>query len=172
MVRPAFFDQGNEERAGFLERAKAVGVACCGVSVAMHGGVSGDDEDVARFRRAVSGFGSRLNHADDRNGGDGLFDVFEGEGAGGIAGDDEVVGALLFNEEARALGGVAGDGAAGFGSVREAGGVSDEGVASLRGTVDERAQNGESAEAGVEDADGGGGDSVTECFLGSAVRRQ
>ena len=46
---PAFFDQGDEERAGFLEGAKAAGAAGGGVGVALHGGVGGDDEDVAGF---------------------------------------------------------------------------------------------------------------------------
>ena len=80
--------------------------------MAVHGGVGGDNEDVACFGCSVSGLGARLDDADDRNGRDGFLDVVEGEGAGGIAGDDEVVGALLLDEEARALGGIAGDGPA------------------------------------------------------------
>jgi len=157
MAGPALFYEGNEKRAGFLEGAKAVSLARSGVGVAVHGGVGGDNEDVARFRSFVSGFGAGLNDADDWNGGNGLLDVVEGEGAGGVAGDDEVIGALFFNEESRALGGIAGDGAAGLGAVGKSGGVPDEGIDSLGCACDEGTQNSESAEAGIEDADGGSG---------------
>jgi hypothetical protein len=50
-----------------------------------------------------------------------------------------------------------GDGAAGFGTVGEAGGVAEEGVAGVGDAVEERAEDGEAAEAGIEDADGGAG---------------
>jgi hypothetical protein len=64
---------------------------------------------------------------------------------------------LLVDQELGAFGGVAGDGAAGFGAVGEAGGVAEEGVAGVRQAVDEGAEDGEAAEAGVEDADGRSG---------------
>ena len=107
----------------------------------------------------AGGFGAGLDDAEDGDrGGHGFLDGVEGEGAGGVAGDDEVVGALLVDEESGAFGGVAGDGAAGLGAVGEAGGVADEGEAGLRGAADEGAQDGEAAEAGIEDADGGWGE--------------
>jgi len=53
-----------------------------------------------------------LDHSDDGDG-DGLLDVFEGEGCCGVAGDDEEVRALLL-EELCAGDGVAGDGFSGF----------------------------------------------------------
>ena len=43
----------------------------------------------------------------------------------------------------------------GIGTVGQAGGVADEGVACLRCACDKGAQDGEAAEAGIEDADGG-----------------
>ncbi len=45
---PAFFDEGDEQGAGLFKRAKAAGLAGSGVGVALHGGVGGDDEHVAR----------------------------------------------------------------------------------------------------------------------------
>ena len=171
---PAFFDEGDEQRAGFLKGAQAVGLAGGGVGVALHGGVGGDDQHVAGFRRVVRGLGAGLDDTEHGNGRHGLLDGVEGEGAGGVAGDDEEVGALFFDQELRALGGVAGDGAAGLGAVGEARGVADESVARLRHAGDEGAQDGESAEAGIEDADGGRFEraSVTVGFPRWAWRRR
>ena len=64
---------------------------------------------------------------------------------------------MLLDQELRALGGVAGDGAARFGAVGQAGSIADKGVAGGGQPMDEGAENGESAEAGIEDADGGWG---------------
>src|SRR6185312_6750991 len=69
------------------------------------------------------GFGPGLDDSDDRDG-EGLLDVGEGEGGGGVAGDDEQVGSLIV-EEPCARDGVAGDGLAGLGAVGEAGGVAE-----------------------------------------------
>jgi hypothetical protein len=69
------------------------------------------------------GLGAGLDHSDDGDG-DGLLDVFECEGGGGVAGDDEELGTLFF-EEFGAGDGVAGDGLAGFGAVGKAGGVAE-----------------------------------------------
>jgi hypothetical protein len=67
--------------------------------------------------------GAGFDDSDDRDG-DGLADVFQGEGGGGVAGNDEEFGAL-FVEELCAGDGIAGDGFAGFGAVGEAGGVAE-----------------------------------------------
>ena len=56
--------------------------------------------------------------------GDGLLDVFEGEGGGGVACDDEEFGALFF-EEFGARDGVAGYGFVRLGAVGKAGGVAE-----------------------------------------------
>ena len=97
--------------------------------------------------------GSGLDYADDGDG-EGLLDVFEGEGGGGVAGDDEEFGAL-FVEELCAGDGVAGDGLAGLGAVGEAGGVAEVDVVGAGDERQQGAEDGEAAEAGVEDADGG-----------------
>ena len=86
--------------------------------------------------------------------GDGL-DVVEGEGGGGVAGDDEEFGALI-EEEAGAGDGVAGDGLVRLGAVGETGGVAEVDVVGVGDEREESAEDGEAAEAGVEDADGGG----------------
>ena len=46
---PSFFDQGDEQRAGFLECAEPLCLARGGVSMALHGGIGGDDEYVSSF---------------------------------------------------------------------------------------------------------------------------
>ncbi len=77
---------------------------------------------------------SRFDHSKHGNG-DGILDGVESQGAGGVAGDDQELGALFVDQELRAFDGVAGDGAARLGAVREARGVADEGKACLRGSV-------------------------------------
>ena len=85
-----------------------------------------------------------------------ILNGVEGQGAGGIAGDHQELRALLVDEELGALRGVAGDGAARLGTVRQARRVAEEGKARAGEPRDERAQHGEAAEAGIEDADRGG----------------
>jgi len=75
-----------------------------------------------------------------------LTDVFEGEGGGGVAGDDEKFGALLV-EEAGTGDGIAGDGVVGFGAVGETGGVAEVDVAGIGNEREERAEDGEASEA-------------------------
>ncbi len=79
----------------------------------------------------------------------------EGQGAGRVAGDDQVLCALFADQKLRALGRIAGDGATGLGAVGQASRVAEEGEAGLGKPMDEGAEDGESAEAGIEDADGG-----------------
>jgi len=67
--------------------------------------------------------GAGFDYSDDGDG-DGLLDVFEGQGGGGVAGYDEEVGAL-FVEKLCAGDGVAGDGFAGFGAVGQARSVAE-----------------------------------------------
>ncbi len=99
--------------------------------------------------------GSLGTGLDDSYDGDGEVgaDVFEGEGGGGVAGDDEEVGALS-EEEAGAGEGVADDGLAGLGAVGETGGVAEVDVVGVGDEGEKIVQDGEAAEAGVKDADG------------------
>ena len=82
------------------------------------------------------------------------LDVVKGEGGGGVAGDDEEFGAL-FVEELCAGDGVAGDGLVGLGAVGETGGVAEVDVVGVGDERQQGAEDGEAAEAGVEDAYGG-----------------
>ncbi len=91
------------------------------------------------------GLGAGFYYSDDWNG-DGLADVFEGEGGGGVAGDDEEVCAL-FLEEFCAGDGVAGDGFAGFGAVGEAGGVAQVDVVCFGDEREQGAEDSQAAEA-------------------------
>ena len=72
--------------------------------------------------------------------------VSESEGSGGVAGDDEEFGSFVV-EEFRAFDGVAGDGLAGFGAVREAGGIAEVDVAGIGNEREQSAEDGEAAEA-------------------------
>jgi len=105
-------------------------------------------------RSGEGGSGAGFDYPDDGDG-DGLLDVFEGQGGGGVAGYDEEVGAL-FVEKLCAGDGVAGDGFAGFGAVGQARSVAEVDVVGAWDEGEQRAEDGEAAEAGVEDADGGG----------------
>ena len=82
------------------------------------------------FEAARAAVCAGLNHSEDRNGHRFLNGV-EGERAGGVAGYDEELSALFADEELCALDGVACDGAARFGAVRQARCVADEGEAGV-----------------------------------------
>ena len=107
------------------------------------------------FCGGESGLGAGFDYADDGDG-EGLLDVFEGEGGGGVAGDDEEFG-TLFVEELCARDGVAGDGLVRLGAVGKAGGVAEVDVVGVGDEGQQSAEDGEAAEAGVEDAYGGWG---------------
>ena len=94
-----------------------------------------------------------MDDSDDGDGEGGL-DIWQGESGGGVAGDDEEVCPLLV-EEFCAGDGVSGDGLLGLGAVGEAGGVAEVDVVGCGDEGEQGAENGEAAEAGVEDADGG-----------------
>ena len=91
------------------------------------------------------GVGSGLDYADDGDG-EGALDVFEGEGGGGVAGDDEEFCALLV-EELCAGDGVTGDGVVGLGAVGETGGVAQIDVIGVGDQGEQGAEDGEAAEA-------------------------
>ena len=120
VVGPAFFDEGDQQGAGFLDGAEAESLAGGEVGVALDGGVCRDDEDVAGFGGGAGGGCAGMNDAEDGNG-DSVLNGVEGEGTGGVAGDDKELGALFADQELCALGGVAGNRAARLGAVGEAG---------------------------------------------------
>jgi hypothetical protein len=71
----------------------------------------------------LGGVGAGFDHAYDGDR-ESALDVFEGEGGGGVAGDDQEFCAL-FVEKLCAGDGVAGDGFAGLGAVGETCGVAE-----------------------------------------------
>jgi hypothetical protein len=103
----------------------------------------------------AGGLGAGFDDADDGDR-EGALDVFKGKSGGGVAGDDEKVGTLLV-EKLCAGDGVACDGFAGLGAIRKPGGIAEVDVVSAGDQGQQGAEDGEAAEAGVEDADGGGG---------------
>ena len=119
-------------------------------------GVGRDYQHVSAARCGARGRRSGLDHSEDRHGNRRL-DCIEGQGAGGVAGDYQKLGALFAHQELRALDGIAGDGAPRLGAVGQAGGVAEKGKPRVGKTANQGAQHREAAEAGVEDADGGCG---------------
>ncbi len=111
VVGPAFFNEGDEKGTGFLNGTQILAGAGGLVGMALHGGVGGDDEDVAGFGGSACGGGSGLDDAKDGDGHCVLYGV-EGESAGRVAGDDEEFGALFADEELGTFDGVTSDGAA------------------------------------------------------------
>ena len=91
------------------------------------------------------GLGSGFDYAYDGDR-ESVLDIFEGEGGGGVAGDDQEFCAL-FVKELCAGDGVAGDGFAGFGAVGEASGVAEVDVAGAGDQGEQSAEDGEAAEA-------------------------
>ena len=122
---------GTSSGQAFSRARSPRALAGGGVGVALDGGVGGDDQHVAGAGGGAGGVCARLDDAQHRDGHRVLNGV-ESQGAGGVAGDDQELRALLVDQELRALGGVAGDGAAGLGAVGQPGGVAEEGEAGAR----------------------------------------
>ena len=104
--------------------------------------------------RLRGGLSAGFDYADDGDG-QGLLDVFEGEGGGGVTGDDEEFCALIV-EEFCAGDSAAGDGLARLRAVGEAGGVAQVDVVGFGDEREKSAEDGETSEAGVEYAYGDG----------------
>lgn len=151
VVDPTFFDERDEQWAGFFDGVEAAFGAGGGVGVAFDGGGGGDDHDVSGVGVGFGGVGAGFNDAEYGNWGGGA-DVVEGERGGGVACDDKVLRALI-EEEFCGGDGVAGDGLAGFCAVGEACGVAEVEEFGGGNVTKECLEDSESAEAGVEDAD-------------------
>ena len=138
-------------------------VAGCGVGMAVHGGVGCDHQDVARTRGCLRSGSTGLDDAKHRDG-HGVLNGIEGQRAGGVAGDDDELGALFADQELGALNGVACNGAPRLGPIGQPRRVADEGEVGERQPIHKGAQHGEASKAGIEDTDG-------ECgVLGAWVR--
>ena len=111
-----------------------------------------DDADAAVAGGADGAPGGRDDHLDDRHV-VALAGVAQHRGAGGVAGDDEHLDALV-DEVVEAVQGVLADLGDRLGAVRLAGGVAEVEHRLVRQLVEDGAGDGQAAEAGVEDADG------------------
>ncbi len=154
VVGPALFDERHEQGAGHFRGVEAERGAGVAVGVGLHGGGGGEHEDV--FASGVrgggaGGLGTGFYDADDGHG-DGGADFRQGEGGGGVAGDHEQFSAAG-DEVERGFNGVAGDGGLRFGAVGKAGGVAEVEEVGAGEFGKKGAQDGEAAEAGVEDTD-------------------
>jgi hypothetical protein len=152
MGNPAFLDEGDEERAGFFDDAEVVDCTGVGVGVAFDGGRGAEDENVAGDGSGISGSGSSFDDPEDRDAGC-VANFVQCESGGRVAGDDEKFSALLL-EKLSGGDGVACDGALGFRAIRKSGGVSEINEVNAGELGQEGAEDGESTEAGIEDADG------------------
>src|ERR1019366_3627514 len=97
VIDPPLFDQRHQQRAGFLGGAEAMGGGVGAVGVRLHGGGGGENENVGVWMPLLRGFDDRLDDAGYGDA-DGGLDLGHREGGGGIAGDDEVVGAMGLEE--------------------------------------------------------------------------
>ncbi len=153
VLDPSFFDQRNKKRAGFFFHRDAAGFQSAPVGMTGNRGLGADDHNFACTAGLGCGAGSGLDYADDLNL-RGSFDFVKGKSSGSVAGDDQEFGSLRLKVP-NSSDGVVGDRGGGFGAVRQAGGVSEVKIVSVRNMAQQRGKHGEAADPGIEDADGG-----------------
>ncbi len=124
------------------------------VGAAEDGGAGADDADDAVASGADGGFGSGLDHAENGDG-QGFPQGGNGECGGGVASDDDGFAGAVEEELADFLR-VTGDGGLAFAAVGDARGVADVENVFMRELLAQGGDDGESADAGIENADGGG----------------
>ena len=134
---PAFLDQRDQQRAGFLEHTQTAGEAGFPISPAPDGRGGGEHCHVAG---AGVGAGRIRAGFDDAQDGHrhGIPKFRHGQGGGCVAGDDQVLGTLP-DEEAGALNRVAGHRGRGLRAVRQPRGVAEVQVARAGQAGSERA---------------------------------
>lgn len=157
VVGPAFFDEGDEEGGGDgvdLEAGLAHGEGVL-IRAAADGAGGADDADALAGGIGKGGLDARLQDADDGDAEGGL-QKRQGVGGGGVAGDDDGLDAMA-DEELGVLHGETADGVGGFGAVRDAGGIAEVDDGFIRKQLPQGADDGEAADAGIKDTEGGGG---------------
>lgn len=155
VVEPAFFHQRHEQRRRLRahERVGVLGVDGAGVGVAVDGGVGGDDADFVVARGIQCGLRAGGNHVQYGHIACFLTDFLSGNGGDGVARDDQCLN-IVFQQEIDNLHGEGFDGGAGFGAVGNAGGVAEVDDVFHRQAFHQGADVGQSADAGIENADG------------------
>ena len=160
-VFAAFFDHGDQQRAGPGNHVHA-GIEPAdggGIGVAGDGGLGGDQPNplshaVAPLTGGIhGGLGPGLQHADDGNVkfGD---ELIEGQGRRRVASDDQHLGRAGL-QEAQALPGKPMHRGGALGAVGQAGSVAKIEDRLVRQRGAQGLDDGETAQAGVEDGDGG-----------------
>ena len=139
-----------------------------GVGVAVDRCHGTDDADAFGPGMSHCGLGARLDNVQDRDGGK-VFHRLVGHGGHGVAGNDQELD-FLVEEKLRDLGGVAVDGFNGFDPVGDPGRIAEidnifKGKSFHQGTDD-----GETADAGVENANGLPGGRVHKLLLAMFLR--
>jgi hypothetical protein len=151
VLDPSFFDEGDEQRAGFFESCEASAGESALVGMTADGRFGAEDDCLASPAEGCGGVSAGLNHSDDGHA-DCTANVEKRERGCSVASDNEHVDASLL-EELRGPDSVAGDGLARLGTVREASGVSEIEIVGVGDEVGERAENGEASDTGVEHGD-------------------
>jgi hypothetical protein len=156
VIEPALLDEGDEEGSGAgvdLEVGSAEGEVVL-VGVAFDGAFGADDADALAVGGGEGGGDAGFEDAEDGDAEGGAEGV-ESVGGGGVAGDDDGFDALV-DQELGVFEGEAADGFRGLGAVGDAGGVAEVDDGFVGEELAECADDGEAADAGVEDAEGGG----------------
>ena len=157
VVEPALLDEGHEQGSGLgvdLEVGTAQSQVVL-VGVAFDGALGANDADALAVRRGHGGGDAGLQDAKDGNAEGGAQGV-QSVGGGGVAGDDDSFDALM-DEELGVFECETADGLGRFGAVGDAGGVAKVNDRLVWEQFTQGANDGQTADAGVEDAKGGVG---------------
>jgi len=115
VLDPSFFNEGDEQRAGFFEGCEASAGESALVGVTADSRIGAENDCFASLTDGRGGVGAGLDHSDDGHT-DCTANVKKRERGCGVASDDEHVDATLL-EKLRGPDGIAGDRLARFGAV-------------------------------------------------------
>ncbi len=153
-VRPALFRQRDEQGTG-ARSDDGVGPPARDrrlVGATAHRALRREHRDTTGTRRPARGRSARLEHADDRHRVEFVRERIECDGRRGVACDDETFHAALV-QQARRLQGILADRCGTLGAVRQPRGVAEIDEVFAGQPVEQCAQHGQPADAGVEHAD-------------------
>ena len=153
-LEAAVLDEGHEERAGLHIDGGVRVVLVDGllIGAGLDRGVGGDDADLAVLRGLRREAGGRVDDAEDGQVRIGLTDLLFGDGVRRVAGDDDRLD-VERAEEPDVGEDVLGDLPFGAGAVGHVGRVAEVDDVFSRHAVDDGLDDGEAADARVEDAD-------------------
>ena len=152
-LQPALFHQRHQQRTGLLIGGKAAAGQGALVGVAVAGGLGGKDQGLPAMADGRGGVGTGFDNAEDGDA-DGGLHVVKGQRRCRVAADHQQVNAAG-GQKARGQSGIAGDELLRLGAVRQARRVAKEEVVGVGNQAGDGSENGEAADAGVEDSDDG-----------------